>query len=238
MPISGRVNTSSMASMARRMSVAFFFDDAVRRREDQVDRRLGERDDVLRIAAPVGVGALDGDLALDDLASRGGCGARAARSERIPIVTLSKSMRRAALGAWGTVRAARGPTAWGPRCTGMTGPRKGACRDGRGFIRCEGVSCELERASARRASALSPRDGLGRSRRQCANARFACDRRIPRCYGRRMRPAASRQPAAPFTRTDSPRRRGNTDVANASNRAARVVARSFTSRAIRTGPAG
>ena len=36
-------------------------------REDHVDRRLGERDDVLRVAAPVGVGALDGDFALDDL---------------------------------------------------------------------------------------------------------------------------------------------------------------------------
>src|SRR5260221_5305480 len=40
---------------------------AVRRREDQVDRRLGERDDVLRVAAPVGVGSLHGDLPTDDL---------------------------------------------------------------------------------------------------------------------------------------------------------------------------
>ena len=40
---------------------------AVGRREDQVDRRLGERHDVLRVASPVGVGALDRDLALDDL---------------------------------------------------------------------------------------------------------------------------------------------------------------------------
>ena len=39
----------------------------VGRREDQVDRRFGERHDVLRIAAPIGVGALDRDLALDDL---------------------------------------------------------------------------------------------------------------------------------------------------------------------------
>jgi len=31
-----------------------------------LDRRLGERDDVLRIAAPVSVGALHGDLPLDD----------------------------------------------------------------------------------------------------------------------------------------------------------------------------
>ena len=67
-PISGRVKTSSIASMARRMSVAFFLLRAVGRREDQVDRRLGERDDVLRVAAPVGVGALDRDLALDDVA--------------------------------------------------------------------------------------------------------------------------------------------------------------------------
>ena len=40
---------------------------AVGRGEDQVDGRLGQRHDVLRIAAPVGVGALDGHLAADDL---------------------------------------------------------------------------------------------------------------------------------------------------------------------------
>ena len=39
----------------------------VRGREDQIDRRLRERHDVLRIATPVGIGSLDADLALDDI---------------------------------------------------------------------------------------------------------------------------------------------------------------------------
>jgi len=39
---------------------------AVGRCEDEVDRRLGERNDVLRVTAPVGVGALHGHLARDD----------------------------------------------------------------------------------------------------------------------------------------------------------------------------
>ena len=47
--------------------MAFFFDEPYAGGHDHVDRRLGERDDVLRIAAPVGVGALDGDLPLDDV---------------------------------------------------------------------------------------------------------------------------------------------------------------------------
>jgi hypothetical protein len=38
------------------------------RSEDEIDGRLGERDDVLRVAAPVSVGSLDRDLALDDVA--------------------------------------------------------------------------------------------------------------------------------------------------------------------------
>ncbi len=42
---------------------------AVRRRHDHVDRRLGERNDVLGIASPVGVGALHGHLPLDDVAA-------------------------------------------------------------------------------------------------------------------------------------------------------------------------
>ena len=42
------------------------------RGEDQVDRRLGEGDDVLGIPSPVGVGPLDGDLAPDDLAPEKG----------------------------------------------------------------------------------------------------------------------------------------------------------------------
>ena len=67
-PISGRVKTSSMASMARRMSVAFFLLEPKAGREDEVDRRFGQRDDVLRVPAPVGVGPLDRDLALDDVA--------------------------------------------------------------------------------------------------------------------------------------------------------------------------
>ena len=40
---------------------------AVRRRHDHVDRRLGKRHDILRVAAPVGIGPLHGDLALDDV---------------------------------------------------------------------------------------------------------------------------------------------------------------------------
>ena len=36
-------------------------------RHDHVDRRLGQWHDVLRVAAPVGVGALDGDLSFDDV---------------------------------------------------------------------------------------------------------------------------------------------------------------------------
>ncbi len=39
----------------------------VRRRPDHVDRGLGQRDDVLRVAAPIGVGALYGHLPLDDV---------------------------------------------------------------------------------------------------------------------------------------------------------------------------
>ncbi|MBK9550269.1 MAG: hypothetical protein IPO52_14475 [Gemmatimonadetes bacterium] len=35
--------------------------------EDQVDRGFRQRHDVLRVAAPVGIGALNGDLALDDV---------------------------------------------------------------------------------------------------------------------------------------------------------------------------
>jgi hypothetical protein len=41
---------------------------AERRGEDQVDRRLRQRHDVLVVPAPVGVGAGDRDLALDDVA--------------------------------------------------------------------------------------------------------------------------------------------------------------------------
>ena len=67
-PISGRVKTSSMASMARRMSVAFFLLEPKAGREDQVDRGFRQRNDVLRVASPVGVGALDRHLALDDVA--------------------------------------------------------------------------------------------------------------------------------------------------------------------------
>ena len=44
-----------------------FLVGAVRRREDQIDRRLGQRHDVLGIPAPVCVGALHGDLSADDL---------------------------------------------------------------------------------------------------------------------------------------------------------------------------
>jgi hypothetical protein len=67
-PISGRVKTSSVgidgeADVGRVLLVG-----AERRREDQVDRRLRERHDVLRIAAPVRVGALHRDFALDDVA--------------------------------------------------------------------------------------------------------------------------------------------------------------------------
>ena len=67
-PISGRVKTSSMASMARRMSVAFFLLDpkAGAKMRSIDDSESG--DDVLRVAAPVGVGALDRHLALDDVA--------------------------------------------------------------------------------------------------------------------------------------------------------------------------
>ncbi len=39
----------------------------VRRRPDHVDRRLGQRDDVLRVATPIGVGALYGHFSLDDV---------------------------------------------------------------------------------------------------------------------------------------------------------------------------
>ena len=67
-PISGRVKTSSMRVDGEADVGRVLLAGAEGRREDQVDRRLGERDDVLRIAAPVGVGALDGDLALDDVA--------------------------------------------------------------------------------------------------------------------------------------------------------------------------
>src|SRR6266566_2080752 len=40
---------------------------AMRRRKDEIDGRFRERDDVLWIAAPVGVRALYGDLPTDDL---------------------------------------------------------------------------------------------------------------------------------------------------------------------------
>ena len=39
----------------------------VGRGEDEVDRRFAERDDVLRVAAPIRVGALNGDLSVDDV---------------------------------------------------------------------------------------------------------------------------------------------------------------------------
>jgi hypothetical protein len=78
----GRVNTSSSASIARRMSVAFFFED--RRPARRSDRStIRQRHDVLRIASPVGVGALDGDLSLDDL-RREEASSSFPRSERIP----------------------------------------------------------------------------------------------------------------------------------------------------------
>ena len=66
-PISGRVNTSSVASTARRMSVAFFLlvPNAGRRSGRST---IGQRHDVLRVAAPVGIGPLDRHLALDDVA--------------------------------------------------------------------------------------------------------------------------------------------------------------------------
>src|SRR5437763_1449016 len=44
------------------------------------------------------------------------------RSERMPIVTLSKSMSRAAFGAWWEVANAAGDIAWGPRCIGAIAP--------------------------------------------------------------------------------------------------------------------
>src|SRR5687768_5070102 len=66
----------------------------------------------------------------------------AARSERMPIVTLSKSIRSAALGAcWeggggGVLEAAA--VACGPLYRGATGARIGACLVWRWFIGCGG----------------------------------------------------------------------------------------------------
>ena len=67
-PISGRVKTSSIASMARRMSVAFFLLEPKAGAKIRSIDDSESGDDVLRVAAPVGVGALDRDLALDDVA--------------------------------------------------------------------------------------------------------------------------------------------------------------------------
>jgi len=65
-PISGRVNTSSNAS-DRQTDVGRVLLVAPCGREDEIDRGFGEGDDVLRVAAPVGVGALHGNLPPDHL---------------------------------------------------------------------------------------------------------------------------------------------------------------------------
>src|SRR5207237_1500895 len=79
------------------------------------------------------------------------------RSERMPIVTLSKSMSRAAFGAWWELASADWDIACGPRCIGAIacGPRctgatcrcalDGADRCGRELIFC-GISCARLRA--------------------------------------------------------------------------------------------
>src|ERR1019366_10137894 len=58
------------------------------------------------------------------------------RSERIPIVTLSKSMRSAAFGAWTTAGPLRleGVMAWGPRWSGAIGARVTATWESRGIM--------------------------------------------------------------------------------------------------------
>jgi len=89
-PISGRVKTSSRASTARRMSVAFFLVRPVRRAQIISIGGLGQRDDVLRVAAPIGVGRAVRPLSLDDVRLQQAAQLRL-EIRADPIVTLSKS---------------------------------------------------------------------------------------------------------------------------------------------------
>src|SRR5207302_8716880 len=127
-PISGRVKTSSSATMARRMSVAFFFADPY------AGAKIRSIDDSERGTMYCGYRRQSAYARCTDtlpltMSEERRFFSSVWRSERMPIVTLSKSMSRAAFGAWDPANAvwdiACGPRYTGaigcdPRCTGAT----------------------------------------------------------------------------------------------------------------------
>src|SRR5215471_15329309 len=126
-PISGRVKTSSRASMASRMSVAFFFDDPyagakIRSMDASESGTMycGYR----RQSAYARWTATFPLMISDESRLRSSL----PRSERIPIVTLSKSMRSAALGACiGVEYCGAAVMACGPRWMSAVCAREGVC---------------------------------------------------------------------------------------------------------------
>src|SRR5438067_12483610 len=155
-PISGLVNTSSRASMARRMSVAFFFADPY------AGAKIRSIDDSERGTMYCGYRRQSAYARCTDtlpltMSEERRFFSSVWRSERMPIVTLSKSMSRAAFGEWWELASAAddiacgprwiGAIACGPRCTGATCLCALVCADrcGRELIFL-GITCARLRA--------------------------------------------------------------------------------------------
>src|SRR2546423_9370839 len=137
-PISGRVNTSSIASIASRMSVAFFLAEpyAVAKIKSIEDSVRGttycgyrRQSAYARCTATFPFTISEERRFLSSVW----------RSERMPSVTLSKSISRQAFGAWWGPANAVWDIACGPRCIGATcrcALCTGADRWGRGVMNC------------------------------------------------------------------------------------------------------
>jgi hypothetical protein len=178
----------------------------VGRRHDHVDRGLGQWDDVLRIAAPVGIGALDGDLPLDDVRrqQRAQLAGEVGTDPHRDVVEVDQQRRvRRVLdrGAVGGGRRRRRERLGPPVQRGDGRARDGvpgrACvhvvRTVCGHIKRPWFGC---RSVARLVALRANDSGAGGA---TALVAFRTGRQVPRVTGR--------------ARTDSPRRRGDTDVA-------------------------
>ena len=175
MPISGRVKTSSIASIGEADVGGVLLRRPVGRRQDHVDRRLGERDDVLRIAAPVGVGALDGDLALDDVGAEQGAElvAEVGADPHRDVVEVDeeggvRGVQRRAV-ARPMLRGALG--AWGPRWMSAAPERDGPFREVREFMRSLASPDAWCVSGAREAMPVLSLRGRARSQRRSAARR-------------------------------------------------------------------
>ena len=118
---------------------------AVGRRHDHVDRRLGERHDVLRVATPVGVGALDVDLAGDDRAAEQVAELRlqVGADPHRDVVEIDEE------GGVGRVHVDAG-------AHGLRAPMEGGHRSARGTRACGMVGTRMHRVLACIAGELSP----------------------------------------------------------------------------------